>query len=334
VPTTPRLCIALIATIPFAFAVHGAGQAPPFGPVRGGATIFAVGDIVFRGLEDRADQTGRLMEGLLDQTPNSRGILLGDNCNDDGSEECFDRLDKSSWGRLNARLFPVPGNHDYESGAIMPFHFLYWVHAGRPGLGYGWFDWGGWRVFALNSELMERNDNPIQRARRAAQMAWLERELGQAPAHMCTVAYFHRPPFSSGNNASPAWTLPIFRKLYKWGVDFYLAGHEHFFAYLPPLTPDGLVDREHGVEGIIAGTGGAVFHADPRAKKPRDLKWRLDGEALLANTLGIVRLDLEPGKFKWEFVPVTRKPGFQYPSGSGICHERPRAYLEPHDAPH
>jgi acid phosphatase type 7 len=323
-----RLILPLIA-LPFLIVtVVGAGQVPTTTPAQRIATIFGVGDVVYRGLESRADETGRLMERLLDQTPNSRGILLGDNCNDDGTEECFERLDATSWGRLNARLFPVPGNHDYLSDAIMPFHFLYWVNAGALGLGYEWFDWGGWRVFALNSELMERTSNPIQRDRREKQMAWLERELARVPENMCTAAYFHRPPFSSGDNASPAWTGPLFRKLYKWGVDFYLAGHEHFFSYLPPLNPDGIVDRSRGIEGVIAGTGGAVFHADPRVKKPRDLKWRLQGEALLAYTLGVVRLDLQPGKFAWEFIPVTRQTGFRYPSGSGVCHDRPRGYVE------
>jgi len=81
------------------------------------------------------------------------------------------------------------------------------------------------------------------------------------------MAYVHRPPFSSGNFASPAWTMPIFRKLYKYGVDVVATGHEHFFAAMPPMTPAGVVDAAYGVPVLIAGTGGGVFFNRPRTLK-------------------------------------------------------------------
>jgi hypothetical protein len=146
------------------------------------------------------------------------------------------------------------------------------------------------------------------------------------------MAYFHRPPFSSGDFGSPAWTLPLFRKLYKYGVDLYVAGHEHFFAYLPPLSPEGTVDQGYGIPGLIAGTGGAVLFPDPRSQRDpanpqsrRSLKWARDGETLVANRFGIVRIDLKPGSFNWSFVPLNNLSGVP-PSGSGGCHANPSSY--------
>jgi acid phosphatase type 7 len=297
-----------------------------------GATLFAVGDIVFRSTPHGADATGRLMGRLLAETPDSRAITLGDNCNDDGAGECYDRFDESPWGGLRGMLYPVPGNHDYEeslrTGGI-PHYFLYFPNAGRSELGYYAYDWGGWRILALNSELMRRvAGDPVALQRRDAQLAWLDQELRSAPTS-CVLAYFHRPPFSSGDSASPAYVMPIFEKLYKYGVDLYVAGHEHFFAYLPPLSPQGVVDTVYGIPGLIAGTGGAVPFPDPRSQRDpanpqsrKTLKWARDGETLVANKFGVARIDLRPGAFSWTFIPVDEAPGIQ-PSGAGLCHSNP-----------
>ena len=329
--TRLRASIAAAVVVVFARAVapiDGDGTTPA------PATLFAVGDIMFRATADAAQATGQLMERMLDETPNSRGITLGDNCNDNGSEECYDRFDQSSWGRLRSVLFPVPGNHDYQESLItrsVPHYYLYFPNAGPSELGYHAFDWGGWRVLALNSEIMGHVENdPVSARRRDEQLVWLERELRLHARTQCVLAYFHRPPFSSGDFASPSWVMPIFRRLYKYGVDLYLTGHEHFFAYLPPLSPEGTVDHEYGVPGLIAGTGGAVLFPDPRSRSdPKDpklrrtLKWARDGETLVANRLGVVRIDLGSQAYSWAFVPVDGAPSAVYPSGSGRCHPNP-----------
>src|SRR5919108_6226084 len=77
-------------------------------------TIFAVGDITHCDALDGAELTGQLMQRLLNETPNSVGITLGDNSNDDGSEESYQCFDRTTWGRLMSRLQPTPGNHDYD----------------------------------------------------------------------------------------------------------------------------------------------------------------------------------------------------------------------------
>jgi hypothetical protein len=273
------------------------------------ATLFGVGDIMHCASPENAELTGQLMTRLLNDTPNSIAVTFGDNSNDDGAEGEYDCFNRSSWGALNSRIYPTPGNHDYGTDKVLPFYFLYFVNAGAPGVGYYAYDFGSWRIYAINSEL-------IAPSARQQQLDWLEQELRVHSREKCTFAYFHRPPFSSGNFASPAWVLPIFRKLYKYGVDLVATGHEHFFAALPPLNPDGAVDRATGVPMLIAGTGGAVFFGRP----PR-LRYADAGEVLVARSLGILKVTFQPAAYEWAFVPVDASDAS--PSGSGRCHDNP-----------
>lgn len=259
-----------------------------------------------------AELTGQLMERMLNETPNSIGVTLGDNSNDDGSEESYRCLDQTTWGRLMSRLFPIPGNHDYGVEKDLPYYYLYFPNAGPMRRGYYAYDFGAWRIYALNSDLVLPD-------LRQEQLNWLEHDL-RAQYKKCVLAYFHRPPFSSGNFASPAWTLPIFRKLYKYGADVIVTGHEHFFASLPPLNPDGAVDRSFGIPTLIAGTGGAVFF-----DRPRRMRYPNDGEVILARTLGVAKITLRNRSYDWAFVPVS--PMSTPLSGSGQCHDNPSGYV-------
>ena len=182
--------------------IPASGQTPASPPPT--ATIFGVGDIMHCAAPQGAELTGRLMERLLNETPNSIGITLGDNSNDNGTEADYHCFDRSSWGRMMARLRPTPGNHDYGVDKLLPFYYLYFPNAGPPRLGYSAYDFGGWRIYSLNSEL-------VSPELRQQQLSWLEQDLHTHSKKRCTLAYFHRPPFSSGDFASPAWVMPIFR---------------------------------------------------------------------------------------------------------------------------
>lgn len=274
-------------------------------------TVFAVGDIMHCSAPLGAELTGRLMQRLLDETPNSIGITLGDNSNDDGSEASYDCFDRSTWGRLMPRLHPVPGNHDYDADPELPFYYRYFVNAGAARLGYRAYDFGTWRLYALNTELASPE-------LRQAQLDWLDRDLRGHYNGRCTLAYFHRPPFSSGNFASPR-AHPLFRVLYKYGVDLVVTGHEHFFATLPPLTPEGAVNPGYGVPVLIAGTGGAVLFNRPAA-----LRYRADGERLVARQLGVLQITLQTTAYNWTFIPVD--PAVPRALGGGACHDNPPGY--------
>src|SRR4051812_26561619 len=180
---------------------------PPLLPPMGGgtATLVGVGDISMCDLEG-SGLTGRLMERLLGET-HGTAVTFGDNSNDNGSREsfaCFDR----AWGSLKASLFPSPGNHDYEADPASPYYYEYFPNAGPSGLGYYSYDRGAWHIVSLNTELPDGS--------RQAQIEWLRRDLQQHPAE-CTLAYFHRPLFSSGAFGSPR-ARALWDTLYRAGV--------------------------------------------------------------------------------------------------------------------
>lgn len=308
------------------------------------AVLFVVGDVMHKDTPQGAELVGRLLEKSLAETAGySRAIVVGDLCNDDGAPECYERLERTSWGPLRPLYYSVMGNHDDQPALAipgsLPYYWNYVLNGGERERGWYAFDWGGWRIINLNSEAMRREHN-ILSPLGLEQMAWFDRELKQHAKDKCVLTAYHRPMFSSGRFASPKWVGPIFRKSFNYGVDLYVVGHEHFFAHMPPLTPfrgpDNieLVDRSYGIEGLVAGTGGAVLFphptVDPNIKRAdRGLKWAKDGEEVLANKWGIIQIDLQPDRFQWRFRPVNPEPNHIYPSGSGVCHPNPPRYTEP-----
>jgi acid phosphatase type 7 len=280
--------------------------------------LFAVGDIGWCADLARTRATGALMERLLDQTRGSIGITTGDNSNDRGSQDDYDCLDQTPWSTLAPRLLSVPGNHDYETDDIFPYYMLYFPRGrGSAGEGYYSYEFGRWHVVALNSELMKRTLE--MQARRQAQLDWLARNLSDHAKVACTIAYFHRPPFSSGRFASPAWVMPLFQQLYAAGVDLVITGHEHFFAAYPPLNPAGDMDEEFGITMLTVGTGGAPMSPDPGKRNYHEM--------LLAKVPGVLKLTLRSGGYEWSFLNTDEQvPRFSTGrdvSGGGRCHGRP-----------
>ena len=78
-------------------------------------------------------------------------------------------------------------------------------------------------------------------------------------------------------------------------------------------APDGLCELDEARRGhllTVAGTGGAAlrpFEAEDPNSEVRD-----------ADTHGVLRLDLRPGAYDWQFIPV--QGGSFTDRGSGTCH--------------
>ena len=69
-------------------------------------------------------------------------------------------------------------------------------------------------------------------------LTWLKRDLADNPAR-CTLAYFHRPLFSSGQNGNDATMRPIWNILYRAEADVVIAGHDHIYERFARQTPAG-----------------------------------------------------------------------------------------------
>jgi hypothetical protein len=214
-------------------------------------------------------------------------FTLGDNAYASGTTAQFAECFTPTWGdpakRIMSRIHPTPGNHEYESVGATPYFKYFGSKAGEPGLGYYSYDVGTWHVVVLNSEIVLLGS--FSDADRAAQAAWLLKDLTDHKAQKCTLAYWHEPRFSSGYHGSDLRFAPIWRILFDNGVDLVLNGHDHDYERFAPQTVEGVADST-GITEIVAGTGGEELRGFG-GHAIRNSVFRVEGHAgVLVLTLG------------------------------------------------
>lgn len=230
----------------------------------GAAVLIGAGDIGVCGT--RGDEaTAALVDSVLKADSAAKVeqavFTVGDNAYPSGSmgsNDIFSRCFTSSWGdparSIMRWIRPTPGNHDFEIQGGPGYYEYFGERAGPPGKGYYSYDLGKWHVIALNSELVAntRFDPALARG----QEDWLRKDLNDRSGP-CTVAYFHRPLFSSGTHGPTDEVQSLWNILYEGGVDLVINGHEHHYERFRPQTPWGVADSVRGIEQIVVGTGGA-----------------------------------------------------------------------------
>jgi hypothetical protein len=195
-----------------------------------------------------------------------------------------------SWGRLFNRTRPSPGNHDYRTPHAAGY-FNYWGgRAGDPAKGYYSYNVGSWHAVVLNTNCGAPD---VDCGATGAQAAWLRADLAASTAE-CTVAYGHHPRFSSGKHGDVASISALYGILYENGVDIYLAGHDHNYERTAPLNSNGAVAAD-GIYNFIVGTGGSHLRRDTVQPRSFTRAWN-------DQTFGVLRLDLLPGSYEWEFI--------------------------------
>ena len=254
--------------------------------------ILAAGDVGECGYS--AARTG----ALLDTLEGTYLLVLGDLAYMQGTMANFRDCYDPSWGRQMDRTKPVPGNHEYETAGASSYFQYFGGRAGRQGEGYYAYTAGPWRIIALNSELPKTPGT--------AQNQWLRDEL-ENNRFPCTLAYFHRPLFSSGPNGNQLDMRDLWRVLDEFGVDVILAGHDHTYERFAPQDIDGR-PKANGIRQFVVGTGGAHLYA-PGPPKPNSER--------LASVFGILQMTLSATSYQWDFVSVDNT--FR-DTGSGVCH--------------
>ena len=161
-------------------------------------------------------------------------------------------------------VFPSIGNHDsrasnsdgrpYLDMFVLPRNGgngTFADHAER----YYSFDYGPVHVVVLDTELAFQDTS-----RRAAQLAWLDADLG-ATNQPWKIAVFHRSPFSAGGEHGSDLTVraafsPLFEE---HGVQAVISAHEHTYERTKPwkigTDPDG-----SPVTYIVSGGGGGPLY--------------------------------------------------------------------------
>jgi acid phosphatase type 7 len=236
---------------------------------------------------------------LLDRIPGTV-FTAGDNAYPSGTADDYRNCYHPTWGRHIGRTRPTPGNHDYEHTRGIPYFEYFGSAAGPPGLGYYSYNVGTWHVVALNSEISMQSGSP--------QVTWLREDLMNSDRR-CTVAIWHRPLFSSGENGDNRDTREFWRTLFEFGAEIVVSAHDHSYERFAPQNPDGLPDPARGLRQFVVGTGGAGLRSFIGLRPNSETR---------GSVWGVLILTLDDGSYRWEFQPVDGA-AFR-DSGTGQCH--------------
>ena len=253
-------------------------------------------DPVFVGAGDIAN-CGRIQDELtaqlLDNIPGTV-FTLGDNVYSDGTLAEFKDCYGPTWGRHKERTRPSAGNHDYHTAGAAG-HYSYFGAAASPldtnctanCKGYYSYNLGAWHIIALNSE--------IDHHAGSTQEQWLRADLA-ANQSVCTLAYWHKPRFSSGRHGNITNVQPFWQALYEYGADVVLNGHDHIYERFSLQNPSGQADPTRGIREFVVGTGGASLYSFPTVQA--------NSEVRNNTTWGVLKLTLHPTSYDWEFIPI------------------------------
>lgn len=264
------------------------------------AVLVGAGDI-----SDCTDPTGaEATAKLLEKIPGTV-FAAGDLAYPDGSKANFECYDKT-WGRVKSRTRPAPGNHEFHSSGATPYFEYFGAAAGDPKHGYYSYELGSWHIIVLNSECKDVGGCDSG----SAQEKWLRADLAAHPV-ACTLAYWHKPLFSSGNAHGNDLTVkPLWQALYEANADVIIGGHDHDYERFAPQNPEGVADSKRGIREFVVGTGGKNHRpfGEPRP----------NSESRDATAFGVLKLTLKPNSYEWQFMPEAGKSFTD--SGSGNCH--------------
>ena len=232
-------------------------------------------------------------------------FAAGDTVYESGSAADYANYYDPTWGRFKARTLPSPGNHEYYTSGAAGYFGYFGAAAGEAGKGWYSTDIGTWHVVVLNS-----NCGQVDCTASSEQVQWLRADLAASGA-ACTVAIMHAPRFSSGTTHGSTTTVsPIWQALQDYDAELVLTGHEHDYERFAPQTVDGVADPVHGIREIVVGTGGRSLYT---------FGTPIANSEVRSSTYGVLKLDLHPGSYDFEFVPIAGSSFTD--SGSGICHD-------------
>jgi hypothetical protein len=279
----------------------------------GAAVMVGAGDIAMCG-SGGDEATAALVDSILkaDSAANVPNAVftMGDNAYPSGPrgyDDFFVRCLTPSWVNkarsIMKWIHPTPGNLDFEVRSGDGYYKYFGDRAGPSGKGYYSYDLGDWHVIALNSEL------PVGSVADGGQNDWLRKDL-KDHSKKCTLAYFHKPLFSSGTHGASGQVADLWTILYEAGVDLVVNGHEHDYERFDPQTPAGLPDTLRGITQIIVGTGGADLRGINEQPEPNSAS-RIHGY------FGVLKLTLGDGEYRHAFLDTQ---GRIWDQGGGKCH--------------
>ena len=299
----------LLATMALAVLVACVAAALTAGPGLGRtATVTLVGAGDIASCSQANDSATARLLGNIPGTI----FTLGDNVYPYGSAENFRDCYAPTWGKYKKRTRPAVGNHEYydenyaSTTAAGPYFDYFGARAGARGEGYYSYDRRNWHIVVLNGDCDKvggcDSDSPQGR--------WLRNDLADNPSR-CTLAYFHRPLYSTGVNVAGPQVKPFWDMLHDRNADLIINGHAHRYERFAPMTPGG-TRSDNGIRQIVAGTGGQPGGDEVSLADAPNL------QRVKTGVFGVLRLNLRADSYAWKFVPVAGETFTD--SGATSCH--------------
>src|SRR6266550_7653238 len=261
------------------------------------ATLIGAGDIA------RCDRTNDEATGLLlDNYPGATVFTAGDNTNGNATLTNFNNCYGPSWGRNKARTRPAVGNNEYKTANAAGFNQYFGAAGGDVGKYYYSYDLGAWRIMVLNDQITMTAGSP--------QELWLRAELA-ANTKKCTLAYWHRPRFSSTGTNNLAAVRPLWDALYAYNADVVVNATYTVYERFAPQSPTAGADPL-GIREFIVGTGGLNLQ-NPGGARP-------NSQVRNGTTYGVLKFVLDTASYSWQFVPVAGQTFSD--TGTTACHTR------------
>ena len=248
------------------------------------------------------EQTARLVarnEGIV--------FTLGDNAYAKGTPDEYRDCYDPSWGRVKDRTqFPVPGNHEYQTGNAAGYRGYFGKRATPDGDTWYSRDVGEWHVIVLDANCTEITGGC---GPGSPQLRWLRRDLAASDAR-CTLAMWHQPRFSSGEeHGNDPDVAPFWDVLYDAGADLVLNGHDHNYERFAPQDPDANLDEERGITEVVVGTGGGEMRGMGTTKANSIVR--------RGRLLGVFQVTLHPDGWSYRFISTDNSFS---DSGTAACH--------------
>jgi len=264
------------------------------------AVLIGAGDIA-----DCSDLAGAEATAKLLEANPGTVMALGDLAYPNGTPDDFKCYHKT-WGRVKDRTRPAVGNHEFHSTGASYYFQYFGSAAGDPKTGYYSYDLGAWHIVVLNSECQQVGGCEAG----SSQEKWLRADLAAHPVG-CTLAYFHKPRFSSGlNHGNDPEVGAFWQALYDYNAELILNGHDHDYERFAPQDPGGNADPKRGIREFVVGTGG---------KNHREFGiHKSNSEVRNNHAFGVLKLTLKTTGYDWKFIPEAGKTFTD--SGSGSCH--------------
>lgn len=269
------------------------------------------GDIANCGA-DEDEATAR----LLDLIPGTI-YTLGDNVYPDGTAADFADCFEPTWGRHRARMKPVPGNHDYHVNGAAGYYSYFGAAASPQEVnctsdckGYYSYNLGAWHIIALNSESEVKAGS--------TQEQWLRQDLAAHPT-TCTLAYWHKPRFTSGEHQNNADFHAFWVALYEAGVDVVLNGHDHNYERFAPQDPSAQADP-NGIREFVVGTGGTGQRGFSKIQP--------NSEVRATDSWGVLQFTLHETSYDWQFIPIAGQNFQDNGSANCVMREQPLGQIE------